>query len=129
MTDKKEKTETDKTDGKSLETLVVFWVPIHAFEGKKGIVYESRYSGRRIFLKHVKRSKHYFFKYEAWAIDEDILGDLQDYKVEQVYIHIKEEGLIMTTMDTFMEKSIVDEYGHGLQSFLPESEWEVIWRE
>jgi len=128
MAEKIEKTKT--MDGKALETLVAFWVPIHAFEGKKGIVYESRHERKRVFLKHVKRSKHYFFKYEAWAIDEDILGDLQDYKVEQVYILVKGEGLFMATMDTFMEKSIVDEYPpHGMQSFLPESEWEVIWRE
>jgi hypothetical protein len=119
------KTKAEEKDG--LATLARFWIPVHAFEGRKGIIYESRYSGQRIFLKHVNRKQHFMRKYNSWAINEDILAELVEKKVEQVYINVKDEGLYMTTVEKYQEKSIIDEYhDHGMQAFLEEKFWEKV---
>ena len=111
----------------ALATLTKFWIPIKAFEKKKGIIYEARHSNRRIFIKYINRSRHFFRKYQAWAIDEDVLSELVDMRVEQIYLSITNEGLLMTTIENFESHSIVDEYGkHGLQAFLPEEWWEWV---
>jgi hypothetical protein len=109
-----------------LSTLIHFWIPVHAFKGKKGIIYESRHGGRRVFVKHVSRSKHYMRKYEAWAIDEEILVELYERRIEQVYLDVKNEGLLVAPIDNFRQYSITDEYGHGVQAFLPERFWEWV---
>jgi hypothetical protein len=70
---------------------------------------------------------HFFFKYNAWAIDEDILAELVKMGVEQVYLMVKGEGLLVTTIENFQEHSLLDEYGkHGLQAFLEENYWEAV---
>lgn len=78
-----------------------------------------------IFRKKVQGSKHLMKIFNAWGIDESILKELKEMKVETIRIKDMETNTVyQSTVDKFFEKGITRNYA-GVQVFLPKTHFVV----
>lgn len=75
----------------------------------------------KTFIKRVKKSKHFCYKYKAWGIDATALIQLAHRGCLTVRIIDEETGdEYVTDIEHYLRRGTNDDLGHGLQTFLPE---------
>ena len=87
----------------------------------------GRVSGET-FYKTVKKSRHFFRKWKAWAVDAGLLDYLIEKGVRNILIHETEENAYYSaTLQDFKEWGIHWDFGngHGEQVFLPIANFKI----
>ena len=73
-----------------------------------------------LYEKKVKKSKHLFRKWNAWAMDRAVADELVRLGVNTVIVHETEEKIdYVVSLKEFMEKGVEADYGFKKQIFLP----------
>ena len=89
---------------------------LYKYQDKKIGVYDEH---TQEFHKWVKPI-HFMRKFQGYGIDEHIIEELP--RDTKVIIHAPGKDYI-TTIGTYQQKGIVDNYGHGKQVFLATAEF------
>lgn len=78
----------------------------------------------RVFKTERLRSKHFFVKYNGWAIDRKVAEGIE---ADTFVLLDKESGkTYTTTKDNFLKSAVpISNFGHREQLCLGEVEWEV----
>lgn len=78
------------------------------------------------FLIERNRSKHFFVKYDGWAVDKLAIEGLAD--VEQIIIRDKDSRkTYRVSREEFLKKATpISNFGHREQLVLKESDWEMV---
>lgn len=93
---------------------------------KNGMKVVGKSEGK-VFKKTVKWSKHYFKKFSGWAIDYDLLLDLDKSGIEVIEIKDTEyKNLYTAPLKTFLEKGTEIDFGHGIQIVLNKQYFSVV---
>lgn len=93
-------------------------------EGKSLGVYHEE---QNVLYKRVKASQHLFRKLDAWGVDEAFVRDTLKPGGKIILYSSEEEKEYSATRETLLEKAKYLHFaGHGLQLFLPRSEWSII---
>jgi hypothetical protein len=80
----------------------------------------------QIFRRVVDKDRHLMRKYNAWGIQYNILEQLRKEDCLEIRIKEKVEQKIYTVgFDKFMNEAVVEDYGDGMQAFLPLDKWKV----
>jgi len=90
---------------------------LYTFDPKKQKEVLSGYLEGTIFVKKVKKS-HFHIKYQAYAIQTEIIKKLLELQIDTVKLEGKKKTYLVS-LDTWIEKSILNDFGHGEQFFLP----------
>lgn len=82
-----------------------------------------------VFRKRVKKSVHLMKIMDAWAIQYETLEDLDASGCEEVRILETEENRVYSVpFAKLMKEGRVEDFGDGMQVFLPRSQWTITER-
>ena len=78
------------------------------------------------FCKHASLSKHYFWKYNGWGIQEWIIRDLMRKDIEKIVIHeTDQDEYWVTTLRNYARYGERDDLGAGQQRFVDKIHWQL----
>lgn len=98
-------------------------VAIKSF-GKRGVVFEQA-DGFRYFEKFVSKEKHFMRKSQSWAIDVEIVNELNKLKVDNIVLRVREGFDLQISLEDFNKHSVIERYkDYEEQCFVHESHWE-----
>jgi len=85
-------------------------------------------NGYRVFVKFVKRERHFMRKNRSWGISLAIVQELNRLGTDSIELHITDENeVLFVDMETFNAKSSIESYnGNDEQAFLFEGFWAVM---
>lgn len=79
-----------------------------------------------IYRKKVQKSKHLLYKHQAWGIDRAIVEELINRDCTEVRILDTENDIVYKIgFDKFRAYALEDDFGFGVQKFLPLHYWET----
>jgi hypothetical protein len=94
------------------------------FRNGKGKVVAKTIHNDQILYKRASKSIHMLRSPLGWAFDKAILEQCQTIQVKEVWIEDKESGWIYKApLQSFFDKGMTIERGHGTQICLPLLEW------
>lgn len=76
-----------------------------------------------ILGKKVDHKKHFMVKYRAWGIDAAMLEELKDRCDVIQILDERSKVFFWARYEDFVQKGVKDDFGHGVQVFLPLQHW------
>jgi hypothetical protein len=76
------------------------------------------------FVKVCDYQKHHLHNYHAWAIDAEVVKQLEAHNCEKIQIRLKGNGDYFTIpFDVFLEKAFKLNHGFGEQMAVADEHW------
>ena len=88
-------------------------------QGSKIVGIVELLDGKRVLFKKVRKSKHLFRALDAWAVQEEILGYIDEIVIEDIEDGIK----YFSSVANILSHGIRRDLGYGCQVFLPRKFW------